>query len=474
MSKRKVFSDEEKLQILMNALQLGDIRDILNNGIHRKHIIEIASDASRIGLISPDEYDSIAAKISRPLAFPSDTEKRLESILAGAINTEPKQIVTLLLRAYPQAADQLRDEFVISTSGVWRPRNLKNNIEDYLLLSLDPIGFVSFPIISQGLDEVIIGHNVTEAGRRYGQPLSSFALKLVNEVGISLCQVLGSTSSHGDSRGPYNRFRILESLLTGDKRFQDLSRELNLHSSGIRGHLEALKEQNLVDFDSVSTEERGWAVYEWTHGKVEDVQPIARSPTLTTQVAEYLFKHKKSECNDITDHLLEKEAYKNWKRSALSKNVSTMLVGIAKQGFAIAKYQGSIEMSHVSITQNKEGIEFVTEFTTKIRDALQDGSELSAMEELKQAYSVDPALFQKHATNALRFYIQVSPQINKKPSETRISQIFDYVSKAGEARTTEIQRALGNTARRYLTGMVAEGTLKKEKRGRATVYQVKS
>ena len=187
--------------------------------------------------------------------------------------------------------------------------------------SLDPIGFVSFPIISQGLDAVVIGHTVTEAGRRYGQPLSSFALKLVNEAGISRNQVLGPTHSNGDSRGPYNRFRILESLLTSDKRMIDLSRELNLGASAIREHLDALKEQNLVDFDSVNTKERGLAVYEWTHGKVEDVRPMVGRPTLTAQVAEYLFKHKKGEVNSIARHLFEKDEYKNFKEGSLGTGV---------------------------------------------------------------------------------------------------------------------------------------------------------
>ena len=51
MPKSKVFSDEQKVQILIEALQLDDIRDILKNGIRRKHIIEIAKEASQSDLI---------------------------------------------------------------------------------------------------------------------------------------------------------------------------------------------------------------------------------------------------------------------------------------------------------------------------------------------------------------------------------------------------------------------------------------
>jgi len=468
---KKTFSNGQKRQILEKAIDAADIRDVLEKGIHRKHIADIAHEASLGGLITAEEYSSIAAKISKPLTFPSDPEQRLDAILAGPLNTEPKQIVTLLLRNYPLDAAQLRTEFAVATNGVWTPQALQSYIRDYLLLSLYPIGFVSFPLISQDPADAVLGHTITEAGRRYGQPLSAFALKLVNETGISLNQVLGNTSSSGESRGPYNRFRILESLLTGDARIVDLCDKLNLYSTAVTRHLDALQAMNLVEYDSVNSGERGWAVYEWTNGKPENVQPILHLPTLTTRVAEYLFTHKKDDSHAIVDHLLENNEYKKVIKESLVRRVSNVLAGIAEQGFAKFEYQGRIEMSHVAITQDQERKEFVTEFTRKIRDAAQYGSELRAMEELARAYSKDPALFQQHATYAVQLYIQVSPNINQKSSETWKGEIFEHVSSVGEARTREIQSAVGKGAGQYLTGMVDKGLLTRGKRGPAVIYR---
>jgi len=471
---RKSFSDKQKLQILENAIGATDIRDVLEKGIHRQNIVDIAHEAAQGGLITIDEYDAIAVKIRRPLTFPSDIELRLDSALAGPLNAESKQILTLLLRPNPLTTGQLSNQFDMATSQIWQTTNNYKKIEQYLLHSLDPIGFVSFSLIPQDSTASVIGHTITEAGQRYGQPLSAYALNLVNETGISLTQVLGSTSSAGDSRAPSNRFRILENLLMGSTRIADLSDMLNIAHSSVTGHLDSLKAMNLVEYDSASSEERGWAVYEWiAEKKPENVRPVENYPTLTAQVAAYLHEHKKGERHAITDFTLKGQENMNLNKEARARSVSMVLSGLAEQGFATYQYKGWTERSHVAITPDQEMQEVVAELTGKIRNVLQDGSELRAMKEVAQAYANDPALFQQHATNALQIYMQVSPFVNGKSRETWQAEISGFVSNVGEARRRDIEITVGKNAGSYLTRMVDDGTLIKRKEGTAAIYRVK-
>ncbi len=461
----KQLTDEDKLRILLAAIEADDIRPLLAaEKLKRGELASLADEALDDGLLTGQDFDWIKQAIERPKSFPTDPEQRIDSLLSGVVNIEPKQILTLLLDDNPRSIGDLREGFVEATSGVWAPRWFGKNIEQYLLQSLDPVGFVAHPVL-QDLD---VQHKATEAGKRYGQPIAAYVLDLGRQTNFSFYQLFGSTNSTGDNRAPYNRFRILEMLLEKDRRIADFEEQLNLASH--RVHLKALRKLGFVEFDSVSLEERGWAVYRWGEGRPENVETVKGCVAITHDVADWLFKNKEGDCHQIADDLKKRVEYRNWKESGLISNVSNILAGLKEQGFATAYYQGGKELSHAKLVRDNRC--FVEEFTRKVRDALQDGTELEAMRRIHQQYQDDPDRFRLDATRRLQIYVEISPGINARSPQEWTERILAYVASKGEVRARAIKRDVASTATNYLSVMADQGFLNQRKKGNAVFYSV--
>ena len=464
----KQLSEDDKLRILSAALETEDIRPILAaEKLKRQTLAGLAHHALDDHIITAKEFDKIVQTIEKPKSFPTDPEQRIDSILSGIVNIETKQILTLLINDNPQSTEQLRDCFVDTTGSVWMPKKLGISIREYLLLSMDSVGFVAYSFLQEDLQ---VCHKVTEAGKRYGQPIASYALDLGRQLDFSFYQLLGRTASTGDNRAPYNRFRILEMLLEKDRRIVDIAEELNVTLTGVSRHLKALQKLDLIEYDSVGPEESGWAFYRWTGGDPESAEAISGQPKLTKDVANWLFRNIGGDYKQITDRLIERGGYRNWERDVLKVDVSRMLSWLKQHVFADSKYQGGLEQSHVSLLPNNKGL--VEDFTRKIRNALQDGPELEAMEEIHQQYQGDPDKFRQDAARRLQIYVEVSPGINAKSPEERIGNILVYVGSRGSARPRDIITDLGPGSTNYLSTMIKNGLLVKQKGGRAVIYEV--
>ncbi len=456
---------EDKLRILAAALEAEDIRPILAaEKLKRQKLVNLAHHALDDCIITTEEFDRIAKSIEKPKIFPTNHEQRLEAILSGVVNTEHKQILTLLLQDNPQSLVQLKEDFVEATNSVWTPRRLTTYIESYLLLSLDSVGFVAHPV----LRDLNIGVKATEAGKKYGQPLAAFALDIGRQIDFSFHQLLGSTCSHGDSRAPYNRFRILHFLLDGDTRISELRGQLNLPHIDVVSHLKTLKELGFVEFDSVGSEQRGWAVYKWSGDKPEDVKTVGGRPTLTRAVAQHLFKNGEADRNQIAADLKTGE-YRDCTNAYLRADISRILVGLKRQGVASSGFHGN-DKSHVKLLKDKT--EFVDEFTRKVNGALRDGPELQEMERLNQLYQNDPDRLKTDATRRLGIYVSVSPQINCRSAEEWLKDVLLYISSRGEVRPRDIASGVGKGARNYLPSMVNGDLLIKKRRGHTTIYMI--
>ena len=388
MPKLKEFPEGKKLEVLAQALVAEDLREILTEGLHRRHILGISNWGLNGGIITPDQFNAIIGKIERPREFPRDPEQRLEALLSVG-NTEPKQVLGMLLSDAPQSVEALRNQFISLIEGVqykgrqWRPRVL--TIEAYLVQSLDQIGFIAFPVIEASK----IGYARTQAGRAYGQPFMTFMFHMTNQLGMSMYELLGVSWTTGDSGAPYNRFRILEFLLSQHKNVKetrevDISKLLNLNAFDVREHLNALKEIGIVEWDSINTELKGQIVYRWNEGKNPHKVPKYRSQkTLTQQVAEYLCRNRECSNTAIVEHLKTKGHYKKWKIGV----ISGILSHLEKHGFAESDYKGRAVQSHINLIRDRA--DFVEEFTRKLRNAVDDGAELKAMEQLYSSYMAD-------------------------------------------------------------------------------------
>lgn len=464
---------ENDLELVIASMEAKDIRTVLNKRkIHRKRIAKAAYAAQGAGIITGEEFSAIAEKIARPKAFPSDQEQRLEAVLAGFMNAETKQILVMLLNSGITELGSLIDQFSEATGKSWTRHQSLGNLTNYMAYSIDTIGFVAHPVvIRQPFGDVDVGYALTEAGMRYGLPLGAFGLNLSNKIGLSLHQILGSTSTSGDSRSPYNRFRVLEELLKGDCRIKDLAFALNLASISKR-HLKQLKEAGLVEFDSLSPEDKGWAVYAWVKGVPSDAKPVNTLTTLTRQVADCFFKQSQAEYNQAFLQLSEEPMYKETSKMQLKKRIKTVVSGLAEQGLIkkLTDYKSSSVLSHVSLTES--GREFAGEFTRKVRSAMRDEGELEAMRRIYQGYVSNPSRFREHATRGMELYLPVSLGRNQTPFETWQARIVEYLSEVKKARLKDITNAMGMRMEGPLSRMGNEGTVVKTSKGNATYYEL--
>ena len=117
MAKLKEFGEERKLEVITQSLAAEDIREILTEGLHRRHILGISNWGLIEGRITQDELNAIIGKIERPREFPRDPEQRLDALLSVG-NTGPKQVLGLLLSDNPQSVEALRKQFISLIEGV--------------------------------------------------------------------------------------------------------------------------------------------------------------------------------------------------------------------------------------------------------------------------------------------------------------------------------------------------------------------
>lgn len=396
---RPVRQERKLLQKVLAAKNVEDITKLLHKEkLRRYHIVEIAKKYFDVGKISKEDFLKIRQKTEKSGKFPKDSEKRLETLLCGVINSEKKQILTMFLKESPKELTELAKTFEETTNVYLRPMCI-----DLTLYFLHQMGLVGC-VFPQKKGKIAIEYMLMKDGKHYAQPIAAFCLHLTNQLGLSFYQVFGATQSKGKSRCPYNRFRILEELINGEKSIGYLVKTLNISDGGpIASHLTVLKKIGFIDYETIINKR---AIYEWLEEKPEKVKPVRALKTLTKDVVEYLYKQKQANKKEITNYLIKVKGYGNWKERSLNVNVGAVLIGLAKQGFTRPKY---LERSHVWLTKN--GKDFAEEFTRKIRNALnafQDGNELKAMRKIYLNYMKNHDLFVKDATNGMQKYLSAS------------------------------------------------------------------
>lgn len=181
--------------------------------------------------------------------FPEDPEERLARTLL-VINTELKCATIECLSPTGKTSREIRSTYQqYFRPGDWVPSHA--TFAKLCHRTLVPTGYVA----EEEIEERGTTWRLTEAGERYAKPVARFTLTTSANMGISMYQILGQTSSPGKSSAPYNRVRILEELYFHDKlRKKDLE-----EFGGVQYHLEALRDVGLISYDSISSESSGWS-----------------------------------------------------------------------------------------------------------------------------------------------------------------------------------------------------------------------
>lgn len=200
--------------------------------------------------------------------IPEDPETRLEGFLA-TFNTELKDAIVLSLDRSPRTKNEIQTQykkkvrhFTNESSNVWVPG--VNTFGLACHQTLVPIGLVAEEKVQKdGTNRIVRSWSLSDIGESLGTYMAKFALKTAIDFNTSLFPILGATQVAKDENGkfftraPYSRIQILKSLAEGEKRVADLEVSID---GNMTYHLPVLRKAGLIEYESVNTESRGWAV----------------------------------------------------------------------------------------------------------------------------------------------------------------------------------------------------------------------
>ena len=411
--------NEERLRMLAEAysknVPIADLRNV--SGLGTDPLLRKLFQAVERGFLRPDSLDRFLTDETL-YDFPDNLDARLEAV-GSSINSELKIAAILALQGYPQTAAALhrRVKALAGDAKITSP----NAFQDYYERSLSDIGFLAMRTYQIGNDPKINAFAISDAGERYGLPIAAFSLIYGVEHNISMLQLLGITSTRGDSRAPSNRVRIFELIDAtvnpnvendvGSIPMSKLGTKVSITQSDVLRHLESLKKLGIVDFEALYPEEK---TYSLAKGVTPDrVTPIKDYPTLTGKVAEWLYKNGRGHAAQIALYI--KYRHPN--------AVSMVLSGMHENGDAETLYAGQ-QKSNAWLGPNAE---LMRRWIKKIRGALDDGPELEEMAKMAADIRGDDTAAEMYLEPAITRYNKVSPNRNRKPLEQRGKELIEFV-----------------------------------------------
>ncbi len=403
----------------------------------------------------------------REKPFPEDLERRSSAIL-NVVNTEFKSLTLLHLDGVPTEEGEIRRR-VRETVGRGTYLPLGGAFGAYCHHTLFPIGAVAEETVChETLEGSVVGYTLTDAGRKYGQPIAAFSLDWAIDHNRSLFEVLGVTASSGNSRSPLNRIKILKRLKKGPARVSELSRLLygsaketpkktpnrfrkNKIGSPQR-HLEELERIGFIETTHCGEVVGPMVVYSWIDGgKPEETKPVKTYARLPKRIAEELRRLG-------TTNLEELEATLRIRRSL----ISMILSNLERRG--LVEKEGGTSTAHLL----GPGREFLDLYLTRVEKALSDGICLRTMTK-----RLEGDFKRENIQKAIELYKKVSPQINRRPSEKTQEEIIDLLRGNPGLRPSEIRSQMGlEGAGIYLSRLVKLGKLRKERHCKAVRYYI--
>ncbi|MBI2583418.1 MAG: winged helix-turn-helix transcriptional regulator [Candidatus Aenigmarchaeota archaeon] len=317
--------------------------------------------------------------------FPDDHEERLGAILDMA-NRERKSVTLLLLDENWRISPDIRDSWVDKIPGSEPPDCTL--IRNFSHFSLTPNG-----LAMEGLwyheGWMQRAWRITEEGKKFGWPAAAFSLQYAKQKGASLYSILGQTRSCGDEKSTYRRIKILEELYAGDSTIVELSGKLGIPRSVVRRHLRRLEQTGLVSVESAADDNRR-NVYERNPENAGSFRPVSSLPRLTERVYVYFVHGGKGSCHEVARAI----GYSHVGR------VSVVLSGLERQKVLFSHWKGK-EKSRVEIAG--EGRCFLSEYVNVLRNAMEEGAELSRLSDLHHEMRRSGTLWE-HASHGLRLY----------------------------------------------------------------------
>ncbi len=396
--------------------------------------------------------------------FPDIPQARFEAIFASIGNSESKCATLLNLpHTQPTTASELHQAFKDSTNEAWdlHPSTTQSYCEETFI----PIGFVArSEILYYGRTKYNKGYKVTESGLRFGQPIAAFLLQQSTELPYALETLFSMTSrgNGGETRGVINRIRVLEALYEQrESEFPmtnlQISEKLDTQKSYVAGHLKSLRDLGLINFSSISTENKRIIPYSVV-GKI----PIAEIPTLkaehtlTRNVAEIMNTLGTADIHTVMEEYARR--FPNNKIDGF--RAAKVLSFLARHGYIASDFKIGEIHSNSKITE--EGIKIVENIIHPIKRALEGD------EDLLDEWRGIP--WREYAESAVNKHKLASSQANAGTIQEWASEALEIILNNPGIRTTDIGSRIKTNTSVVLKLLFDEGLIRKEKDRKAVRY----
>ncbi|MBS3073612.1 hypothetical protein J4465_02360 [Candidatus Pacearchaeota archaeon] len=397
-------------------------------------------------------------------SFPEESEARLEAIL-NSFNAELKTATFLFLEDSPKSGFSFRDDVseVVLTDKQLNPQVFTA----YCQRSLVPRGMAYETVINRArkFPASAFGYSITEAGKKYGQPIAALTLDYVVKNNISMFSILGSANTNGKTNSPLNRVKILKKANEGTFRDSDLSQEVNwgISSNISKNHLIPLSKIDFIKTESCGELNGPLTTYFWIPGK---------DPEKVKVIDGYLTKAR-----IIAAKIKEIETSDNFKLAETvnlrPQEIKKILNGLEKQGFIKSKGRWTDERKSENVLLIK-GKKFLDEYVSRVENCLADGPVLG---ELTEFYNYlkntnDGQLMKDYLNKSTQLYIEASPHLNYRSS----LKVQEEIIKCLKANPNGLRynRLSENVSLRHVTfplrELISAGIVRKEGKSKEVRY----
>ncbi len=298
-------------------------------------------------------------------------------------------------------------------------KGTRKRVVSYCQESLCNVGLVT---AEYSLEGELIGFGVTEDGVSFGLPHARRLLQWENTAQESAYPILGSTSSSGETRAPFNTARILEYLFRHPHsvRSADLIDNLKLWSYSVQDVLKKLSRLGLIEYKAVTSQTSKVQVeYVWDSRKDLVQAPyFGKGHELQDAVIAVIQKYGlvQNQPGFYASHIVQKlseEIKGRWKEKSLREHLSRILSGLAREGFLqrVNDFKGGEKQSDASLTQKGRAFFFCIVLPTLLN---------SKVESLKTGLTW-------LAQTSAELYYPYSHSANKRERQNNIQKLVEAI-----------------------------------------------
>lgn len=368
------------------------------------------------------------------------------NLLSGFGNHEAKALTLLSLdRNVVLGWGALAKQVIDSQGTVKGWRINRKGPFSYCQQSLEPIGLVAKEEIDSTGEW---GYRLTDLGEEIGVPLAGLLLDFSNRYGLPLYNLLGSTSSPHERRGPQTRYEIFRVILSSRLpiRATDVFHDLQPQGERKSIHLRTLAANGLIGF--VSAEDKNRPVTSFTLNL--EGQEIAPPPfidshggaytRLTAEVAE-IFRN--SPYMSLTHEAIVESLAKSGRHITSIKDAKNMTSRVAnhlaKVGFLEKSRFGRDVQSMITLSDEQRII--LEDFISIIEGVQnQDEEVLARGRRLAREIQQTPQLF----SDLMKRADESSPHTRKPKKHKLKSDIVEFVRTHPDCTNNEVRKYLNS------------------------------